>query len=183
MCHLDETSPDDVKVECSEDMRTELKEDNTTFMNSSKKQIKERSSKLKYFIRMAKSQMKYIVWQRLLVLICLILIGFSVFMRSFYDDSMASAFESHSNIFQMGSFIRALSYTIREASKYKLNTEYPGMNFSNYLDGKYYQASLMLQYNVILKNFLVQIIKFSNEERLRLNDNGIGSLDIDSRID
>lgn len=164
-------------------MHTELKEDNTTFMNSSKKQIKERSSKLKYFIRLAKSRMKYIVWQRLLVLICLILIGFTVYMRSFYDDSMASAFKSHSNAFQMGSFIRALSYTIREASKYKLNREYPGMDFSNYLDGKYYQDGLILQYNIILKNFLVQIVKFSNEERLSLIDKDIGSSDIDSRID
>lgn len=126
---------------------------------------------------MAKSRLKYKIWERLVVFLCLILIFLSVYLNVVYYDLLDAAFESHNSALQIGSFIRALSYTSKESIKYGFTKEYPTLNLTNYLDRKYYQIGLIQQYSIIFRQFLQQIIDFSHNERVSIMSEDIGSRD------
>lgn len=126
-------------------------------------------------------RLSYKLWERLMTLSAVVMILVSLYMKLMHDSMFKSAFQSHYRAFEMGAFIRAMSFTTKESVKYELSRTYENIDNSTFHGNHYYQPVMMKQYNDILKEFFNIVVGYTNGEKMTLYFDDLSSLSSNCR--
>lgn len=157
--------------------QTKLQQHDASNFNSSlnNRQKIDPNIKIKASINIKDSRMNFNFWQRVLVLGFFIMCLMTILCKTLYDSTQENAYQNHIKIYNIGGFMRTLTYIGKTGIKFQIGRIIPDLNLTNYYKGTFFDSVVMEDFDKRLMINLLTITDFLADQKLSLTLDQLGN--------